>query len=206
MITLYHAPNSRSVRVYATLEELGLQYEVKQLTFPDDLRSEAYLKINPLGRVPALTDAAVSLFESGAIVQYLLARYGNGRLEPAAESADFPIYLQWFHCAEATFLPPVSDLIQHTMVLPEDERVPGVIPWSQKRIRANLDVLETAVSGGQYLAGSAFSAADIMMAYTLHLVKLVALFSAQDHPNIGAWLDRVESRPAWQMAVTGSAV
>jgi glutathione S-transferase len=201
MITLYHAPNSRSVRVYATLEELDLQYEVKQLTFPVDLRSDAYLKINPLARVPALTDGEVSLFESGAIVQYLLARYGNGRLEPAVESPDFPIYLQWFHCAEATFLPPLSDLIQHTMVLPEDERVPGVIPWSQKRIRANLDVLETAVSGGEFLAGRAFSAADIMMAYTLHLVKLVQLFDSEDHPNTGIWLDKVESRPAWKVAV-----
>jgi len=203
MITLYHAPNSRSLRVYATLEELGLQYEVKQLKFPDDLRSDAYLKINPLARVPALTDGDVSLFESGAIVQYLLARYGNGRLEPATESAEFPVYLQWFHCAEATFLPPVSDLIQHTMVLPEEERVPGVIPWSQNRIRANLDVLETALTDREFLAGGAFSAADIMMAYTLHLVKLVQLFNAQDYPNIGSWLDKVESRPAWKMAVGG---
>ena len=201
MITLYHAPNSRSVRVYATLEELGLQYEVKQLKFPEDVRSDAYRKINPLARVPALADGEMSLFESGAIIQYLLARYGNGRLEPSVDSADFPVYLQWFHCAEATFLPPVSDLIQHTMVLPEDERVPGVIPWSQKRIRANLDVLETAVSGGEFLAGSAFSAADIMMAYTLHLVKLVQLFDADDHPNIGAWLSKIESRPAWRLAV-----
>lgn len=203
MITLYHAPNSRSVRVYATLEELGLQYEVKQLKFPEDLRSDAYLKINPLARVPALTDGDVSLFESGAIVQYLLARYGNGRLEPATESAEFPVYLQWFHCAEATFLPPVSDLIQHTMVLPKEERVPGVIPWSQNRIRANLDVLETALTDREFLAGSAFSAADIMMAYTLHLVKLVQLFNAEDHPNIGAWLEKVESRPAWKVAAGG---
>lgn len=201
MITLYHAPNSRSVRVYATLEELSLQYEVKHLKFPEDVRSDAYRKINPLARVPALADGETSLFESGAIIQYLLARYGDGRLEPAVNSADFPVYLQWFHCAEATFLPPVSDLIQHTMVLPEDERVPGVIPWSQKRIRDNLDVLETAVSGGEFLAGGAFSAADIMMAYTLHLVKLVQLFDPDDHPKIGAWLDRIESRPAWRVAV-----
>ncbi len=203
MITLYHAPNSRSVRVYATLEELGLQYEVKHLKFPEDVRSDAYRKINPLARVPALADGGTSLFESGAIIQYLLARYGRGRLEPSVSSEDFPVYLQWFHCAEATFLPPVSDLIQHTMVLPEDERVPGVIPWSQKRIRANLDVLETAVSGGGFLAGGAFSAADIMMAYTLHLVKLVQLFDANDHPNIGAWLTKIESRPAWGLAVGG---
>ncbi len=203
MITLYHAPNSRSIRVYATLEELGLQYEVKQLKFPEDLRSDAYLKINPLARVPALADGDVTLFESGAIVQYLLARYGNGRLEPATESAEFPVYLQWFHCAEATFLPPVSDLIQHTMVLPEGERVPGVIPWSQNRIYANLDVLETALGDREFLAGSTFSAADIMMAYTLHLVKLVQLFNAEDHPNIGSWLEKVESRPAWKVAVGG---
>ena len=201
MITLYHAPNSRSVRVYATLEELGLQYEVKHLKFPEDVRSDAYRKINPLARVPALADGETSLFESGAIIQYLLARYGEGRLEPSVSSADFPVYLQWFHCAEATFLPPVSDLIQHTMVLPEDERVPGVIPWSQKRIRANLDVLDTVLSSGEFLAGGTFSAADIMMAYTLHLVKLVQLFDANDHPNIGAWLNKIESRPAWKLAV-----
>ena len=74
---------------------------------------------------------------------------------------------------------------------------------SQNRIRGNLDVLETALTDREFLAGGAFSAADIMMAYTLHLVKLVQLFNAQGYPNIGSWLDKVESRPAWKMAVGG---
>ena len=83
MIALYHSPRTRSVRVLWLLEELGLPYELHTLAFsPDSLKGADYLKINPLGKVPTITDGALTMFESGAIVEYLLERYGDGRLAP----------------------------------------------------------------------------------------------------------------------------
>ena len=109
MITLYHAANTRSLRVLWLLNELGLEFELKTLPFtPDALKDPAYLKLNPFARVPALVDGDTGLFESGAILEYLLATYGNGRLMPDTDSAQYGVYLQWFHFAEATLMPPLS--------------------------------------------------------------------------------------------------
>ncbi len=93
---LYFAPDSRAVRVAWLLEELGLEYELERFKLGDRaMREETYRKVHPIGRVPALEDGDVHLFESGAIVEYLLARHGNGQLRPGSDSADIPVYLQW---------------------------------------------------------------------------------------------------------------
>jgi glutathione S-transferase len=100
-LKIYFAPDTRAVRIVWLFEELGLPYELEFFKLGDaSMRSPAYLGIHPLGRVPTLVDDKVTIFESGAIVQYVLAKYGCGRLTPDVGSKEFPVYLQWFHFAD----------------------------------------------------------------------------------------------------------
>ena len=102
---LYFAPNSRAVRIAWLLEELGLDYEVEKYTVGDRaLRTPEYYKIHPMGRIPVLEDGQIRIYESGAIVQYLLARYGDGKFSPKVEDPMFPEYLQWLHYAEGSIM------------------------------------------------------------------------------------------------------
>ena len=134
MITVYHAPRSRSSRVVWLLEELGVEYETSPLQFPAGLRTDEYLKVNPCGRVPALRENGVTLFESGAICEYLLEKYGAGRLAPALGSPERPVYLQWFHFAEGTLMPPLSAIAQNAFLKPEAERIPAVADGHEQGI------------------------------------------------------------------------
>jgi len=129
MITLHHVPFSRSLRVRWLLEELGLPYELATRSFADLKRPE-HLALHPLGKVPVLVDGGVVLFESGAILQHLLERYGSGRLEPKPGTPERARYWQWFHYAEASVTPPLGLIVRHTVLLPEGERIRR---WSRER-------------------------------------------------------------------------
>ena len=94
---IYFAPNSRAVRIVWLFEELGLPYELEQFKLGEKrMREDDYKKVHPMGRVPALEDGDVTIFESGAIVEYILARHGEGRMRPAPDSVDFPMYLDLY--------------------------------------------------------------------------------------------------------------
>lgn len=199
MITLYHAPLSRSLRVRWLLEELGLAYEIVPMQFSAaSLRAPDYLKIHPVGRVPAIRDGDLTLFESGAIVQYLLETYGDGRLEPAAGTRERAFYWQWFHFAEATLMPPLGVIIQHAFLRPEAERIPAVLPDARQRAGEALDAVETALEW-ECLVGS-FTAADVMMGYSVRAAKMLGCVG-QEKPRLLAYLERLEQRPALQKAL-----
>lgn len=201
MINLYHSPRTRSVRIYWLLEELGVPYQLETLAFtPDALKGPEYLKVHPLGKLPAIQDGDVTMFESGAILEYILEQYGNGRLAPAPGSAARAAFLQWVHFAEATATPPLADIAQHMLFKPEAERIPAVIADAQARVAVVLGALEQALAGKQYLLGSEFSAADIMMGYSLLLVKWFGLLTPE-YPNVTAYLARLQQRPALQKAL-----
>jgi glutathione S-transferase len=203
MIALYHSPRTRSLRVLWLLEELGLPYELHTLAFtPDSLKGADYLKVNPLGKVPSITDGELTMFESGAIVEYLLERYGNGRLAPKVGTAERGAFLQWVHFAEATCLPPLSDLAQHTIFKPETERIAALVPDAQARIATWLGVLERAAAGKQYLLGDDFTGADVMIGYSLLLTKWFGLLGEPPYANLSAYLARLERRPALQKALS----
>lgn len=200
MIKLYHAPMTRSVRVRWLLEELGLEYELVTLDFfGGDLKKPAFLSKNPLGRVPAIEDGDVVMFESGAIVEYLLEKYGKGRLAPAPGTPKRPEFLQWVHWSEATAMPPVSEFFQNSMIKPEDKRIPQVVPEAVEKIGEWLAVLDRHLAGRDYLLGDDFSAADIMLAYTIGGANFAGLL---DHrfPNVQAYQARLSERPAGQKA------
>jgi glutathione S-transferase len=201
MITIYHAPGTRSIRVIWLCEELGVPYERVVVDFSAAYRaSEEWRKLNPLGKVPALRDGDFTMFESGAMVEYILERYGNGRLRPAPGSRAAALYFQWSWFAEATFARPLGDIAQHSFVKPEAERLPAMVEDGRVRALACLDALEAAVPGGGYLVDGTFSAADIMMGYTLILARRFKVLTPTTYPNVNAYMARLESHPGFVKA------
>lgn len=201
MIKLYHSPRSRSVRVRWLLEELGLPYELVQRAYkPPAL---PFAQDSPMGKFPALEDGPVVMIESGAIVEYLLEQYGAGRLGPRAGEPGRAAFLQWLHFAEATLLPPVLEILRHTLLKPEAERIAAVVTDGRARTGRTLDVLEGELGDKSYLLGDEFTAADIMMAYGLQWAQQFGLLEAR--PKLAAYLQRLLARPAALRAAEVSA-
>jgi glutathione S-transferase len=196
---IHFAPNTRAVRIVWLFEELGLPYELERYKLGDPaMRSAEYRKVHPMGRVPALQDGDVTIFESGAIVEYVLARYGNGRLMPKISSPDFPAYLQWLHYAEGMIMPPVNTIVVETILLPPERRNQGNVDRATKLFGQMLSAVDQHLAGREYLAGE-FSGADIM---TGHACTVAARLKADvsDKPNVAAYIARVNARPALQRA------
>ena len=193
MIKLYHAPFSRSDRVHWLLEELEVPYELATVEFVRP--ATAFLQPTPSGKLPVIEDGELVVSESGAIVEYLIERYGNGRLAPPVGSSLRPVYLQWIHFAEATLMALLGELIRHTLFYPEERRVPFVIEDMRTRAAAAVDVVERALDGKDYLIGE-FSAADIMMGYSLAWAKHFEIFPDPTRPSVTAYYQRLRVRPA----------
>ena len=200
-IKLYHAPLSRSVRVRWLLEELGTDHEIVTLDFMGgDLQKPEFLARHPLGKVPVLEDGDLRLWESGAIVEYLCEKYDpEGRFAPRPGEAERGPYLQWVHFAEATAMNPIGDLVQHTMMRPENERIPAVAEDARRRIARWLEVLDEHLASRPYLLERGFTAADVMMGYTASSAKLTGQVGDR-FPNVSAYLERLVARPAFQRA------
>lgn len=197
---LYHCKNSRSVRVLWLLEELGLDYTLETLPFdPKALKSVDYLEINPFGKVPVLVDGPLRMSESVAIVQYLLDRYSDGRLQPDPESPEFGKFLQWLHFGEATMMGPVAEIAAHRFTLPEEERSQKAIDRACRALDHYAGVLDEELEGREWLVGGQFTAADIVVGYVLFLMQLFRVMP-EGHANVAAWFERLKARPAYQIA------
>lgn len=196
---IYHAPNSRSVRILWLFEELGLPYELQSFPLGDaSMRTPEYRRVHPMGRVPALQDGDVTIHESGAIVQYVLAKYAGGRMQPEVSSPEFPAYLQWLHYAEGMLMPQVNVIVVETMFLPPDKRNPENLSRARKLLTRMLEPVDAALAGREYLAGE-FSGADIMTGHACVVSsKLGADLS--DKPNVAAYVERLLARPALRKA------
>lgn len=198
---IYHVPGSRSVRVIWLCEELGVPCEVETIDFSPAFRATpAWRAKNPTGKVPVLDDDGFTIFESGAMVQYILTRYGNGRLQPKQGWDAGARHLQWSWFAEATFARPLGDIMHHTVFKPEAERIPAVVEDARQRALVCLDAVEATVAKTPYLLGEDFTAADIMMGYTLRLAQRTGVLE-DAHPHTSAYFGRLEARPAYQRAV-----
>jgi glutathione S-transferase len=198
MIKLYHAPLTRSIRILWLLEELGLPYHLEVVKFtPGRL---PFAQATPYGKVPAIEDGDLKMCESGAILEYILERYGEGRLAPRIGTAERGEFLQWVHFAEATLLPPFGDIVRHTIFKPEAERIPAVVEDARGRANASLAVVERALEGKQYLLGREFSGADVMLGVTLLIARRLKVLD-EKMPHLTAYLAKLESRPALQKAL-----
>ncbi len=209
MITIYHVPRTRSARVIWLCEELGLPHEIVPVDFSPKYRASAeWRRLNPIGKVPAMTDldaegAPFTMIESGAMVHYTLERYGEGRLQPPPGSAESAIFLQWSWFAEASLARPLGDVVHHTIFKPEAERLPAVVEDGRKRAESCLGAVEAALEGRDFLLASGFSAADIMMGYSLNLAQRLGILDDR-YPAVVEYLTRLQARPGFQTAFASS--
>ncbi len=200
MIKLYHSARTRSVRIVWLLEELALPYQLEVVPFtPPVPPAKPFAQRSPFGKLPAIQDGDLTMVESGAILEYILERYGQGRLAPAPGTPLRGVFLQWVHFAEATAFPPIGNIAWHTFRQDAD-RIPDAIADYRGWAEAALETLERSLSGKDYLLGRDFSGADIMMGFTLECAKWFGLLD-QRYPSVAAYLERLESRPAFQKAL-----
>ncbi len=205
MLTIHHLDNSRSERIVWLLEELGLPYQQQTFMRDKGMAPAAMKAVHPLGKAPILSDDDVVIMESGAIVEYIVNRYGKGRLAPAVSSADYPMYLQWLHYAEGSAM---ADLLAEVRVRrlagPEGANTPAVQMLVERNTNA-LKYIDSVLAQTPYLAGSEFSAADIMMEFNFSFMDRLPKIDITPYPHIVAWLQRVRARPAYQRMVAVAA-
>ncbi len=195
MITIYHFPNTRGLRAIWTCEELNVPYKIELIDFSPEYRfSPEFLKISPIGKVPVLQDDSITMSESGAMVHYLIDRYGEGKLRPETGHSLYPTYLEWSWFAEATFTSSASEIIRHKRAFPENINV-EVITEFKRRSTFCLEALMNFLGKKKWLLGDKFSGADIMMGVGL---TTYARHVAKPFPSmIQKYFDRLSARPAF---------
>jgi glutathione S-transferase len=210
MITVHHLNNSRSQRVLWLLEELGCEYRIeKYQRDPVTLLAPPELKrVHPLGKSPVLTDGAHTLAESGAILEYLLDTYGEGRLRPPEGTAERLRYTYWLHYAEGSAMPP---LLMKLVFLRLPRTAPALIrplaraiarraqgSFIDPQLKTHAAFWESELGRSTWFAGEDFSAADVQMSFPLEAAAARSGLSLG--PRIGAFLERIHARPAYQRA------
>jgi glutathione S-transferase len=213
VITLHYLNNSRSQRIIWLLEELGLNYDIKRyerdaktMLAPPSLR-----KVHPLGKSPVITDGDHTLAESGAIIEYLVERYGGGRLIPPAGSPERLRYTYWLHFAEGSAMPPlllklIFDKIETTpmpfFAKPIAKGISGKVKSSfiDPQLTQILDYMEKELAKKDWFAGTEFSAADIQMSFPLEAAAARGGLDKR-RPKLMGFLERIHARPAYQRAL-----
>lgn len=211
MITVHHLNNSRSQRVLWLLEELGVRYEVKRyerdkstMLAPRDLK-----EVHPLGKSPVVTENGRTIAETGAIVEYILAQHGQGRLVPAQGTDERLRYTYWLHYAEGSAMTPLLlKLVFSRMPLNAPGLMRGLVANIAKQgevriadpqIAMHVNYWDNELSKSEWFAGQEFTAADIMMSFPLEAAAVRA--GAKSRPMVKAFLDRIHARPAYQAAL-----
>lgn len=203
MITVHHLRRSRSERVAWLLEELGIDYRLERIDRVGGRYAPESLKdIHPLGRAPVIRDGDVLLAESGAIVEYILARHAGGRLAIAPHEAGFADYLYWFHYAEASLMLQLLRESSLVRIVPDVDRFPGMDKVRQTT-REHLEFIDRSLAGKSYFAGGRFTAADIMMLFpfTTLLEFLPGTLDLGRYPRIQAYVAGLCARPAYVRAL-----
>ena len=198
---LYFAPNSRAVRIAWLLEELELSYTLEKYSVGDRaLRTPEYYKLHPMGRVPVLEDGNVKIYESGAIVQYLLARHGDGKLQPQIKDPAFPDYLQWLHYAEGSIMQQVNTIVVETILLPPEKKNDVNVARALKLLKIALLNVDNRLKDRDYLTGI-FSGADIMTGHACYAARRLKV-DISDLINLNQYIDRLLSRTALKKAIS----
>ncbi|MEH2194664.1 MAG: glutathione S-transferase [Nostoc sp.] len=200
MIIVHHLNNSRSQRVLWLLEELGVDYEIKfyerdqkTMLAPASLR-----EVHPLGKSPVITDGEDTVAESGAIIEYIVNRYGNGRLIPPSGTPERLRYTYWLHYAEGSAMPPlVMNLVFSNFGIGDSSVKDAFIA---PQIKLHFDYIEAELGKSTWFVGEEFTAADIQMSFPLEIVSTQAeLISSR--PQIKQFIDSIHARPAYERAL-----
>jgi glutathione S-transferase len=199
VIKLWYAPLTRSIRVLWLLEELGVSYELERVEF-EVPSSRFFVQDTPTGKLPTIEDGGLVLCESGAIVEYLVECYGEGRLAPPRGTPERGRYLQWIHMAEGTVFPPVGILVWLSRYRTDGDEYAALQEATRARAEAGVQFVENELSSGQYLLGEDFSAADVMMGFSLVAARFMDVIDDR-YPAVQAYLSRLEQRPAYREAI-----
>ncbi|MEM9760537.1 MAG: glutathione S-transferase [Pseudomonadota bacterium] len=198
MLTVHHLNNSRSQRVLWLLEELGVEYEVRnyQRDAETNLAPQELLDIHPLGKSPVITDDGNTIIESGAIIDYIVRRYGKGELAPIPGTRAYEDYLQWMHYAEGSAMLPLM-LKLYTSRLPDGGE--ALQPRINSELDNHLGFMNQALEGHDWFVDDEFSAADIQLSFAPQVAKL--LYSLDEFPNLEDFLTRIHGRDSYQRAI-----
>ncbi|UIJ71983.1 glutathione S-transferase family protein [Aurantimonas sp. HBX-1] len=210
MITIHHLNNSRSQRILWMLEELGVPYEVKRYERGKDMQApKAMRQIHPLGKSPILTDGARTIAETGAIVEYILARHGEGRLMPPNDTEDYWQARHFLHYAEGSAMPPLFLMLVLQMI---PARAPFFVRPLLKasmqkvdellvlpQLKLHLDHWEHSLGATGWFAGPEISVADIMMSFPVEAAA--QRFGYEDRPRLRDFLLRIHARPAFRQGL-----
>jgi glutathione S-transferase len=200
LLKLHHAPHTRAGRIVWLLEELQLPYELNRMEFhPKALKSDEHRARHPLGRVPVLEDGEVMLYESGAIIEYLIARHSNGALRPAVDSPLFPRYLQWLHYCEGMVMPPINTIVVHTLLLPPERRNEEILGQAKRLLTKTLEPLNEALAGREYMIGE-LSGVDFMLGHACTMARRLGCMP-EEMTHLQAYVKRLEARPAFQKGI-----
>ena len=201
MLKVHFAPNSRAGRIIWLLEELSLPYEVNKMAFhPSDLKSDDHRKRHPLGRIPVLDDGDIRIYESGAIIEYIIERHKNGGLKPSIEDPNYPEFLQWFHYCEGMVMPPINTIVVQTILLPKDRRDDTALNQAQRLLTKSLAPVNEALDNKEYLIGD-FSAADIMLGHACYMSNRMGCVT-DEMVNLKNYVVNISNRPAFKIAIS----
>jgi glutathione S-transferase len=200
MITVHHLGVSQSERIVWLCEELGIPYTLQRYDRDaSGMAPAGYKKLHPMGIAPVITDGELVLAESGAIIEYVIARHGQGRLAVAPDRANFAQYLFWFHFANGTLMPSeLMNVISAMLNLPTDTPIGALLA---ERARRAFGMVEARLGEVAYFAGDQLTAADIMMLFPLTTMRAFAKRDISELPNTRAYLARIGQRPAYQRAM-----
>jgi glutathione S-transferase len=198
MIILHHLNDSRSQRILWLLEELGLPYEIRryQRDAKTRLAPPELLAVNPVGKSPVIEDGGKTVIESGAIVDYLIRRHGNGRLQPDPASDRYDTYQQWLHYAEGSAMLP---LMMNLYVSRLGEAGAPLVPRIESEIANHLGYVNGVLANGPWLLGEDLTGADFQMSFVGEMAGRFGRLVP--YPNVEAWVKRFQVRPAYERAL-----
>lgn len=201
MLTVHHLGKSQSERIVWLCEELEIPYELKRYA-RDSITMLAppdYKALHPIGAAPVIVDGDLVLAESGAIIDYIMARYGKGRLLLRADDPDFAQFLYWFHFANGTLQAGMGRLMMlNRLKLAEDN---PMLVATRARVDRAFDLVDARVRDAEYLAGNTFTTADIMTGFSLTTMRYFQPYDLARCPNVVKYLGRIGARPAYRRAM-----
>ena len=199
MLTVHHLGISQSERIVWLCEELGIDYDLKLYARREDnrLAPDDYKALHPMGIAPVITDGDFVLGESGAICEYICARYGDGRLTQKSDDPDFADHLFWFNWSNGTFM---ATLMMQLVLSMGGEGNPASL-FVEDRGRRGWEMIETRLGQTPFFGGANLTTADIMMGYCLTTSRAFRGTSIDPFPNLKAYLKRIGERPAYQRAM-----
>jgi len=201
MLTVHHLGKSQSERIVWLCEELEIPYELKRYTRDATtmLAPPDYKALHPIGAAPVITDGDLVLAESGAIVDYIMAKYGNGRLALRSDDPDFAQFLYWFHFANGTLQAGMGRLmILNRLKLTDDN---PMLVATRGRVDRAFDLVDARVRDAEYLAGKTFTTADVMTVFSLTTMRYFQPYDLSRCPNVVRYLGRIGARPAYRRAM-----